>query len=142
MEENRLPNEEKQALTVESSDCPEVSMEPCAQTSEETPGDDRTEFQKRVDRLSVKKWRMIQIIAGIVLGLAVIFFLFGGENEGFSMFTLYAALLALFVPRYAERSCGRSIGTGRMAMIITMAICLVVQVVLTSATEGFHFFAD
>lgn len=127
---------------MESADCPEASVEPCVQTPEETSGDDRTDFQKRVDRISAKRWKMIQIIAGIVLGLAVIFFLFGGENEGFSMFTLYAALLALFVPRYAERSCGRSIGTGRMAMIITMAICLVVQVILTSTTEGFHFFAD
>ena len=109
-----------------------------ATEKEESKEEPRTDFQKRVAAWSEKKWKWISGVCGAILGFAVIFFLYGGnEDEGFSMFSLYAVVLALFVPRTLESTCGRSVRFGQTIMIIAMTIGILVQLVMVGMKTGF-----
>lgn len=130
MDSKQNQNIETEELTVS-----EVSEAPEKEASKEEP---RTDFQKRVAAWSEKKWKWISGVCGAILGLAVIFFLYGGnEDEGFSMFSLYAVVLALFVPRTLESTCGRSVRFGQTIMIIAMVIGIVGQLIVMGMQRGF-----
>ena len=119
-------------LTVaEVTDAPEEEQEKAEE-------ENRTEFQKKVASWSEKKWKWISGFFGAILGFAVIFFLYGGnEDEGFSMFSLYAVVLALFVPKTLQTTCGRSVRFGQMIMIIAMTVGLLVQLIMVGMKTGF-----
>ena len=107
-------------------------------SGEESKEELRTDFQKRVASWSEKKWKWISGFFGAMLGFAVIFFLYGGnEDEGFSMFSLYAVVLALFVPRTLQSTCGRSVRFGQTVMIIAMVIGILVQLIVLGTERGF-----
>lgn len=130
MDPKQNQNIETEELTVS-----EVSEASEKDASKEAP---RTDFQKRVAVWSEKKWKWISGVCGAILGLAVIFFLYGGnEDEGFSMFSLYAVVLALFVPRTLESTCGRSVRFGQTIMIIAMVIGIVGQLIVMGLQRGF-----
>lgn len=133
MDPKQPTNVETEAQTaLETADAPEAEE---TKAGQEEP---RTDFQKRIASWSEKKWKWISGVLGAILGFAVIFFLHGGNNEeGFSMFSLYAVVLALFVPRTLESTCGRSVRFGQMIMIIAMAIGLVAQVLIAGMRTGF-----
>lgn len=133
MDPKQNTNTETEELTVtEVAEAPEIEEQ---EASKEEP---RTDFQKRVASWSEKKWKWISGFFGALLGFAVIFFLYGGnEDEGFSMFSLYAVVLALFVPRTLESTCGRSVRFGQMIMVIAMVIGLVLQLVMMGMKRGF-----
>ena len=98
--------------------------------------DHRTDFQKRVDKLSFKAWNTVQIVGGLLLGGIVSFFLFGGSsNEIMSMFTVYALVLALIVPKVVENLCGRSLNRARIAMVIAIAAIMIANVLIHSLTH-------
>ena len=107
-------------------------------SGEESKEELRTDFQKRVASWSEKKWKWISGFFGAILGFAVIFFLYGGnEDEGFSMFSLYAVVLALFVPRTLQSTCGRSVRFGQTVMIIAMVIGILAQLIILGTERGF-----
>jgi len=136
MDPKQKTNTETEELTVTKvAEAPEIEEQEAAK---EEP---RTDFQKRVAAWSEKKWKWISGICGAILGFAVIFFLYGGnEDEGFSMFSLYAVVLALFVPRTLESTCGRSVRFGQTIMIIAMTIGILTQLVLVGMKTGFSLF--
>ena len=130
----------KQKNSVENEELlvPEVTETPVEVKEEKQKEEPRTDFQKKVASWSEKKWKWISGICGAILGFAVIFFLYGGnEDEGFSMFSLYAVVLALFVPKTLESTCGRSVRFGQLIMIIAMTIGLLVQLIMVGMKTGF-----
>ena len=130
----------KQKNSVENEELlvPEVTEAPVEVKEEKQEEEPRTDFQKKVASWSEKKWKWISGIFGAILGFAVIFFLYGGnEDEGFSMFSLYAVVLALFVPKTLESTCGRSVRFGQLIMIIAMTIGLLAQLIMVGMKTGF-----
>lgn len=101
-----------------------------------------TPFQAKIARLSDNTWKICQGIGGVLLAVAVTAFLFGGvsEDKSSSMFTIYAALLALIVPRLVEKSCHRSINFGRMVMLITLCVGIVGFIVYSGFQNNWQFF--
>lgn len=91
-----------------------------------------TGLQEKVAALSERTWRIIQIAGGASLGAVVCFFLYGGSTDNTTN-SIYALLMALLVPRLLEQSCGRSVATGRIAMLITLVLLIVGYLLLTYA---------
>ena len=94
--------------------------------------DNRTGLQKKVAALSERAWKIVQCAGGIGLGCAVCFFLYG-DSMNSTTYSIYALLLALVVPRLVEQSCGRSVASGRVAMLITIVLLVVGHLLLTYA---------
>jgi len=90
---------------------------------------EKKSLKEKVAALSERSWKIIQIAGGITLGAVVCFFLYG-DADGGSTFSIYALLLALIVPRLLEQSCGRSVSTGRIAMLITLVLLIAAHLVL------------
>ena len=103
--------------------------------SDETEVDDgndrRSALQQRVGAIPEKRWDFLQIVFGGLLGLAVSLCLFGSNSGDGSAqsFTLYAAILALLVPRLIERSVDRKAPKARIAMAGMLALCMIVYVI-------------
>jgi len=89
-------------------------------------------LKAKVAALSERSWKIIQCAGGVALGAVICFFLYG-DADGGSTYSIYALLLALIVPRLLEQSCGRSIASGRIAMLITLVILIVGRLLLTYA---------
>ena len=92
-----------------------------------------SDFKQRVAALSERTWKIIQTAGGIGLGAAVCFFLYGDASADSTMYSIYALLLALAVPKIAEQSCGRSVNAGRIAMLITIAMLIVAHLLISYA---------
>ena len=111
----------------------------------EPEGDDPDEeyvpgpWEERVNALSPEKWKLVQIVGGAVLGLAAVGLLFIGGEELSTYRMILAALVALVVPRYAERTLRRSMPVARRAMIVALLLGLVVAGIIIYATTGFSF---
>ena len=86
------------------------------------PKKSQSDFKQRVAALSERSWKIIQTAGGISLGAAVCFFLYGDSSADGTVYSIYALLLALIVPRLAEQSCGRSVAFGRTVMLISIVI--------------------
>lgn len=82
-------------------------------------------WEKRVNALSPKQWRLAQIVGGAALGLVTVSLLFVGGEELSTYRMIIAALLALFAPRYLERVLRKDLALARRAMIVAMAVALV-----------------
>jgi len=97
------------------------------------PKKNGSNLKQKVAALSERSWKIIQTAGGIALGAVVCFFLYGDASADSTAYSIYALLLALIVPRLAEQSCGRSIASGRVAMLITIAVLIVSHLLLTYA---------
>ena len=111
----------------------------------EPEGDDPDEeyvpgpWEKRVNALSPEKWKLVQIVGGAVLGLVAVGLLFIGGEELSTYRMILAALVALFVPRYAERTLRRSMPIARRAMIIALLLGVLVAGIIIYSRTGFSF---
>ena len=94
-------------------------------------------WEKRVDALSPKQWKLAQIAGGTALGLAAVALLFIGGDELSTYRLIVAALLALFAPRYLERVLRRPLNVGRRAMLIAMVAALAVVAIVIALRGGF-----
>jgi len=142
MEDKRIDGvpesqEERAGLAVREQ-AEEIAAEAAAEEETAAPEDTRTDFQRRCAAISDKKWNIIQSIGGVILGGAVVFFLFGGtSDDAFSIFTVYALVLAMFVPKYVEKTCDRNLDRGRIVMVIAIAVGMILQLVIRGAQNGF-----
>ena len=96
-------------------------------------------WERRIDAMPEKQWRLCLIAGGSLVGLAAVasLFVFG---EDLSMYGLVvAALLALVLPRYLERAWRRKLTTARYAMAVAMLVGLVIIGVITGIRTGFVF---
>lgn len=97
---------------------------------EEEPVDDTpvepTEFEKKIAAIPEEKWKKYQIIGGILLGiLSGLSIAVLGKTETFGNISLIvAAVLALVIPNLFEKKSGRKMPTMRIALILSLAICL------------------
>ena len=96
------------------------------------PKKNGSDLKRKVEVLSERSWKIIQIAGGIALGAVVCFFLYG-DSDGGTTYSIYALLLALIVPRLLEQACGRSVATGRAAMLVTLVILIVGYLLLSYA---------
>ena len=98
-----------------------------------------SEWEKRIDKLTPKQWKLWQIAGGTAVGLAIVasLFLLGQELGSYSL--ILAAVLAILMPRYLERAWRRKLNTARYAMIVTMVIGLLIMFLIIGFRTGFHF---
>ena len=101
-----------------------------------TPG----RMEQFIDSLPPKRWALYQSIGGALLGIATVLVLFIGSEETSSYRLIAAALLALLLPRYLEKSWQHKLNTARRAMVIAMVIALAVAFVAYGVQSGFRFF--
>ena len=123
------------------------SPRPAATDSEMDDDDDDdtyipSEMEKRIDAMTPEQWKRWQILGGGGAGIAIVFCLFAFGQELATYGLIVAALLAVFLPRYLERSWRRKLNTARMAMVVTMLIGLIVMFIITGVRTGFNFKAQ
>ncbi len=76
--------------------------------------------------MSEAAWKRVNIIGGIALGIIIGVVLFVlSDSARFGPFAFMgAAVLALFVPRFVQGRVVRSVRTGQIAMLFTVAACM------------------
>lgn len=88
---------------------------------------------QKIQAMSEAAWKRVNTIGGIVLGLiigAVLFALSDSARFGPYAF-MGAAVLSLFVPRFVQGRVARSVRTGQIAMLFTLAACMGAYIVYT-----------
>lgn len=109
----------------------------------EPEGDDEdyipSPWEERVNALTDRQWRRVQIIGGALLGFVALALLMIGGEELATYRLIVAALVALLVPRYVERVIRRDLILARRAMIVALLVGLVVGFLILGAQNGFHF---
>ena len=115
---------------------------PSADASAESDDDDDEEYipsemEKRINAMSPEQWKRWQMLGGAGVGIVIVacLFVFGQELSGYGL--IVAALLAIILPRYLERSWRCKLNTARIAMIVAMAIGLAILFVVTGLRHGF-----
>lgn len=99
------------------------------------------ELQIKIRGYSEKKWNTIQYVCGTALGfLCGALVTYFASLESIGMYgTIAALLIAMFVPRIAEKRVKRSIQRGRVTMMIALAVWIAVTA-LIMALQGVPFF--
>lgn len=121
-------------------DVPEPAA-PAGAGAEEDDDDEAyipSEWEKRIDALDPKQWKLVQIAGGFVVGAVVVasLFVFGEEMSTYGL--ILAALLAILLPRYLERAWRRKLTVARNAMLITMVVGLAIAFIIIGTRTGFH----
>ena len=82
------------------------------------------DLQKRVRAMPDKKWNALMTISGAILGvLCGVLLTYFSAMESIGMYgTIGALLLAMLVPRLAERRLRRSVQRGRVALMIALGV--------------------
>ena len=115
-EQLQKPNPEEQP---EQPETPEVIN---------TEPEELDDLQKRVRDYSDRKWNAILTVCGGLVGLlcGALLTVFSAM-ESIGMYgTIGAVVIALLLPRFAEKRVKRSIQKGRVAMMIALALWLAV----------------
>ena len=117
---------------------------PAPQDAADGEGEDDTPYvpgkwEARVNALTDRQWRLWQIAGGAALGLVVVLLLFIGSEELSTYRLLVAALLALLLPRYLERTLRRDLNVARRAMIVALVVGLAIVFVIIGSRNGFNF---
>lgn len=115
-EQLQKPNPEEQP---EQPETPEVIN---------TEPEELDDLQKRVRDYSDRKWNVILTVCGGLVGLlcGALLTVFSAM-ESIGMYgTIGAVVIALLLPRFAEKRVKRSVQKGRVAMMIALALWLAV----------------
>jgi len=98
-----------------------------------------SEWEKRIDALTPRQWKLWQIAGGAAVGLVCVgsLFVLGQELSAYSL--ILAAVLAILLPRYLERAWRRKLNTARYAMIVAILIGLVIMALIAGVHTGFTF---
>ena len=115
-EQLQKPNPEEQP---EQPETPEVIN---------TEPEELDDLQKRIRDYSDRKWNAILTVCGGLVGLlcGALLTVFSAM-ESIGMYgTIGAVVIALLLPRFAEKRVKRSIQKGRVAMMIALALWLAV----------------
>jgi hypothetical protein len=101
-----------------------------------------SEMEKRIDAMTPEQWKRWQILGGVGVGIAIVVCLFAFGQELATYGLIVAALLAIVLPRYLERSWRCKLNTARMAMIVAIVIGLAILFVVTGLRHGFNLRAQ
>lgn len=97
-------------------------------------------WERRIAALPEKTWRLYQRVGGAIIGvIAVLFLTVLSEDLGVWALAL-AFVLAIGLPNYLERWWRRKLPQARVAMLVSIAVCLAAFAVYTGLTHGFDFF--
>ena len=101
--------------------------------------DGKSALLTKIQQMPDELWKKWQIGGGVFLGLVVnAILIFLPETPSFgSLNLILAALIALVVPRLAEKKLERDLRAFRTAMIITLAAGMVAYGVYLYLTQGF-----
>ena len=102
------------------------------QTNVPAPAEELDDLQKRVRAMPDKTWNALTIAFGALLGVlcgALLTYFSTMESVGMYS-TIGALLLAMLVPRLAERRLRRSIQRGRIALMIALAVWVAVSALI------------
>jgi F0F1-type ATP synthase assembly protein I len=136
MEPNKLNETEKEPVSrTDDVDLP--------QQAEPEPEEELDDLQKRVRAYPEAKWNLLQRIGGaligIVCGLLLTYF---SNMQSIGMYgTIGALLIALFVPRIAEKRLKRSVNKGRIALLSALALWIAAYALIMIA-RGVPFFTE
>ena len=136
MEPNKLNETEKEPVSrTDDVDVP--------QQAEPEPEEELDDLQKRVRAYPEAKWNLLQRIGGaligIVCGLLLTYF---SNMQSIGMYgTIGALLIALFVPRIAEKRLKRSVNKGRIALLSALALWIAAYALIMIA-RGVPFFTE
>ena len=132
---------------VDDVPAPAHAPKPAADAVEEADDDDDEEYipsemEKRINAMSPEQWKRWQMLGGAGVGIAIVVCLavFGQELSTYGL--IVAALLAIVLPRYLERSWRCKLNTARMAMIVAIVIGLAILFVVTGLRHGFNLRAQ
>ena len=100
------------------------------------------EWEKRIDALPPKKWRLYQILGGALLGAAALIALTLFRDDLAVYGLVVAALLSLLLPRYLERVWRRPLPLARRSMLIAMAVGLLLMGLIIGIRTDFRFRAE
>ncbi|MDO4548453.1 MAG: hypothetical protein Q4D04_10165 [Clostridia bacterium] len=98
------------------------------------------DLARKVNALSVDVWKKIQIIAGIILGIAsgaCLFLMESNADSFIPMNFLIALFLAMIVPNIAQKQLQRKVDIGRNALLIALASVIMIYIVYGLATGTF-----
>ena len=98
-----------------------------------------SKWEVKVNALSDRQWKRVQIIGGVVLALATLAILFFGSEELSTYRMVVAALLALLLPRYIERVIRKELTLARRTMIVALLLGLAILFLVIGAQHGFQF---
>lgn len=100
------------------------------------PAEELDDLQKRVRAIPEKKWTILTIVCGALLGaLCGALLTYFSAMESIGMYgTIAALLIALLVPRLAEKRLRRSIQRGRIALMIGLAVWIGVSALIMFAS--------
>ena len=99
-------------------------------------------WEARIAALPEKQWKWVQRLGGAVTGVAAVAFLTVLSEELGIWSLVLAFVLAIALPNYLERWWRRKLSDARVAMLITIVVCLVAYAVYIGTTHGFNFFVD
>ena len=132
---------------VDDVPAPAPAPKPASDAVEEADDDDDGEYipsemEKRINAMSPEQWKRWQMLGGAGTGIAIVVCLavFGQELSTYGL--IVAALLAIVLPRYLERSWRCKLNTARIAMIVAMVIGLAILFVVTGLRHGFNLRAQ
>lgn len=111
---------------------------------------DMSGFQKFIARMDDAKWKLVQRIFGVFLGLGTSIALFWEQIPGVkqnmaegskagSYSLIIAVVVALLIPNIIEKRGGRKITQARFAMVITLGIAIVAFFIMSGVRNGWHF---
>ena len=138
------PQSDAEALAAPADFVPYVDDVPEPEPTDGGDDDDDGEYipgewEKRIAALTPKQWKLYQIVGGALTGLAAVaaLFIFGEELSMYGL--IVAALLALLLPRYLERSWRCKLTTARYAMAAAMLAGLIAMGIVMGLRTGFVF---
>lgn len=100
-----------------------------------------TELQEKVAAIPDDKWKLYQLLAGILLGsVCVLLLTFGNRILDGNVGAIIAFGIAIVLPNIIERQIARTTRRMRIVMAITLAAWILISVIYGSITP--HFFNE
>ena len=150
MEDNKKPVEYEERDATLDEDIEETLSESELQ-DKILEDSDMTGFQKFIARMDDAKWKLVQRVFGVILGLGASVALFweslpfvqqnqveGGKKGSWAL--VVAVIIALLIPNIVEKRGGRKITQARFAMVITLGIAIVGFFIMTGLNHNWQFF--
>ena len=150
MEDNKKPVEYEERDATLDEDIEETLSESELQ-DKILEDSDMTGFQKFIARMDDAKWKLVQRVFGVFLGLGASVALFweslpfvqqnqveGGKKGSWAL--VVAVIIALLIPNIVEKRGGRKITQARFAMVITLGIAIVGFFIMTGLNHNWQFF--
>lgn len=140
-DKQKTPEYEEYNATLEPDEDPIDTLSESELQDRILEDSDMSGFQKFIARMDDAKWKLVQRIFGVFLGIcsAVALFWPGQEGKGGTYSLIIAVVIALLIPNILEKRGGRKLTQARFAMAITLGIAVVAFFIMTGIKYDFKF---